>query len=138
MNHKTVTHPGTIKTVQHGKANIVVIANSACGTCAIKGACGVSESEEKIIEVELANNHQFKVGQQVEVEMKQSLGNWAVMLGYVFPFLAVLIALIVFISLGFDEGLAGIISLAFLALYYLLLFSLKNLISKKFTYSIRS
>lgn len=138
MNEKTVTHPGIVKSVGHGKAEVMVIANSACGSCEIKGACGVSESEEKIIEVDLLPGEGYDSGQSVMVEMKQSLGNWAVLLGYFFPFLVVLIGLVIFIAIGMDEGLAGLFSLALLGLYYLGLFSFRNLISKKFTYTIQS
>jgi sigma-E factor negative regulatory protein RseC len=138
VNEKTITHPGMIKSVEHDKANVMVIANSACGSCDIKGACGVSESEEKIIEIDLLPNHGYNVGQQVVVEMKQSLGTWAVLLGYFFPFLAVLAGLIIFVSIGMDEGLAGILSMALLGLYYLGLFTFRNFITKKFTYTIQS
>lgn len=138
MKEKTVTHPGIVKSVGHGKAEVMVIANSACGSCEIKGACGVSESEEKIIEVNLLPGEGYNSGQSVVVEMKQSLGNWAVLLGYFFPFLVVLAGLIVFISIGMDEGIAGLFSLALLGLYYLGLFSFRKLISKKFTYTIQS
>ena len=138
MKEKTVTHPGIIKSVGHDKADVMVISNSACGTCEIKGACGVSESEEKIIEVDLKPGHGYNVGQSVKVEMKQSLGNWAVLLGYFFPFLAVLIGLILFISIGMDEGIAGLLALALLGLYYLGLYNFRNLITKKFSYTIQS
>lgn len=138
MKEKTVTHPGTIKSVEHGKADVMVIANSACGTCDIKGACGVSESEEKIIQVDLKPGERYSAGEQVVVEMKQSLGNWAVLLGYFFPFLVVLIGLIVFISIGLDEGISGLFALALLGLYYLGLYSFKNFITNKFTYRIQS
>ena len=137
MNEKTVTHPGIIKNVEHGKAEVLVIANSACGTCEIKGACSSSESEEKIIQVDLLPGQQYQTGQSVVVEMKQSIGNWAVLLGYIFPFVAVFLGLILFISIGMDEGIAGILSLVTLALYYFLLFSFRNFISKKFTYGIK-
>lgn len=138
MKEKTVTHPGIVKSVGHGKAEVMIIANSACGSCDIKGACGVSESEEKIIEVNLLTGEDYNSGQSVMVEMKQSQGSWAVLLGYFFPFLVVLIGLIVFISIGMDQGVAGLFSLALLGLYYLGLFSFRNLISKKFTYTIQS
>ena len=137
MNEKTVTHPGIIKNVEQGKAEVLVIANSACGTCEIKGACSSSESEEKIIQIDLLPGQQYQTGQSVVVEMKQSIGNWAVLLGYIFPFVAVFLGLILFISIGMDEGIAGILSLVTLALYYYLLFSFRNLISKKFTYGIK-
>jgi len=137
VKEKTVTHPGIVKSVGHGKAEVMIVANSACGSCEIKGACGVSESEEKIIEVNLLTGEAYNSGQSVIVEMKQSLGNWAVLLGYFFPFLVVLGGLIVFVSVGMNEGLAGLFSLALLALYYLGLFSFRKFISKKFTYTIQ-
>ena len=137
MKEKTVTHPGLIKSVDGSKAEVMVVANAACGTCEVKGACSVSESEEKIIEVDLMPGDNYSPGQAVEVEMKQSLGNWAVLLGYFFPFLFVLGSLIIFINSGIDQGLSGLLSLLVLGVYYLLLYLLRGFLKSKFTYNVR-
>ena len=92
MKENTVTHSGIVQEVKDGKASISVITKSACASCQIKGSCNLSDVKEKMIEVDLLNGQEFKAGGQVTVEMKETTGIWAVLLGYFFPFLVVLAA----------------------------------------------
>ncbi len=133
---KIVTHPGVIKRVDGNKVSVSVISKAGCASCQLKGSCSVGEVEEKVVEMDLPRGFSFKEGQMVTVEMKQSLGTMAVLLGYVFPFLVVLLSLILFLQLGADQGLAGIFSLLLLIPYYGILYLLKDFFSKKFQYNI--
>lgn len=135
MSQQIITHPGIIKSIAKNKAEVSIIVNSGCASCEVKSSCSISEAKEKIIEISLNPNDHFIVGQQVMVEMKQSMGTWAVLLGYLFPFLVVLIALITFTTVGMNEGLSALLSLAILIPYYLILFLIKNSLQKKFTYN---
>ncbi len=135
MNN-TITHPGYIRKVEGKKVEVVIISKSGCASCEINGSCSVSDMEEKIIDVDLNEGQIFKTGSQVTVEMKQSQGTWAVLLGYVFPFLVVLISMILLSYLDLDEGLTGVISLSLLIPYYSILYYSKDLIKKSFTYRI--
>ena len=137
MREKLVTHPGIIKQISGGKAEVTVITKSACSSCEIKGSCNISETKEKIIEVELQPGDRYENGQQVTVEMKQSLGSWAVLLGYFFPFLVVVLGLVTFVSIGFNEGISGLLSLGLLGVYYLGLYSMKGFLKSKFSQRIR-
>lgn len=133
MKEKLVTHPGIVSKIENGKAEVTVITKSACASCEIKGSCNISETKEKIIEVDLLPGDKYEKGQNVVVEMKQSLGHWAVLIGYFFPFLVVLGGLITFISLGIDQGIAGLSSLLLLGVYYLVLYFLRGYLSTKFS-----
>ncbi len=134
--NKTITHPGYIRKVEGKKAEVVIISKSGCASCEISGSCSVSDMEEKIIDVDLNEGQNYETGSQVTVEMKQSQGTWAVLLGYVFPFLVVLISMILLSYLDLDEGLTGVISLSLLIPYYSILYYSKDLIKKSFTYRI--
>ena len=137
MNEKTVTHSGTVQEIKDGKALISVITKSACVSCEISGSCSLSEVKEKIIEVQLRANQQFERGKQVDVEMKQTTGTWAVLLGYFFPFLLVLAGLIVFTVIGLNQGLSGLLSLGLLIPYYFILYFFRTSIRKRFTFNIK-
>jgi len=136
IGDKIVTHPGVVKQVEGGKISVSVISKAGCASCQLKGSCSVGEVEEKVVEMNLPKGFSFKEGQMVTVEMKQSLGTIAVLLGYVFPFLVVLLSLILFLNLGLDQGLAGIFSLLLLVPYYGLLYWLKDFFAKKFQYNV--
>lgn len=114
------------------------MVTSGCASCEIKGSCTVSEVEEKSVMVTVDDPTQYKVNQTIIIEMKQSLGTWAVLLGYVFPFLVLFLCLIILLNLGMDQGMAGIISLLLLLPYYFTLYFLRNYLGSKFNYSIRT
>lgn len=136
MKEKVVTHPGVISKVEKGRAEVTVITKSACASCEVKTSCAIGETKTKVIDVDIRPGEQFRQGQQVTVEMKQSAGSWAVLLGYFFPFLLVLTGLILFTAAGMDEGLAGLLSLGLLVPYYLVLYTLKDFFKKRFSYHI--
>ncbi len=138
MKEQIVTHPGFVKAVENKRVEIAIMSVAGCASCQLKGACSVSDIEEKQVWVKMEDTSQYSVGQQVTIEMKQSLGTWAVLLGYVFPFLVLLLSLILFISLGFDQGLSGLIALALLVPYYTVLYLIRNWLDTRFQYSLRA
>ena len=138
MKNKIVTHPGIIKTIELNKVEVAIMVTAGCASCEVKGACTVSEVEEKVVKISTQDTNQYRVGQMITIEMSQSLGTWAVLLGYVFPFLVLFLGLILFINLGLDQGLAGVFSLLLLIPYYSVLYLLRNYFSTRFTYNIRT
>jgi sigma-E factor negative regulatory protein RseC len=132
----SVTHPGIVMQISGHIAEVMILAKSACSSCQVKGACNMAEMEEKRVFVELPPEHSFKSGQQVNVMMKQSLGNFAVFLGYILPFLILLLALIVSISVGLGEGVAGLLALGILVPYYFVLYRLRSRLSRKFSFQL--
>ncbi len=137
MNTKFVTHPGFIKSISNGNAEVAIIAKSGCASCEINGSCSVSDTTEKIIDVKLPkSDDNYNIGQPVTIKMKQSNGAWAILFGYVFPFVAIVATLIVLTSLEIDQGLAGALSLAMLIPYYFVIYLARNLFKKRFNHSI--
>jgi sigma-E factor negative regulatory protein RseC len=137
LGNNTVTHTGIIKNVQGRKVVVSIMAHSACASCDIKGACTLSEVKEKFIEVDISDNKNHKIGDNVVIEMKQSLGTWAVLFGYIFPFLLVVSALIIFTAFGLDQGLSGLLAILILAPYYLIMYLFRAILRKKFTYRLQ-
>lgn len=138
MSDKTITHPGFIRKLMAETAEVVIISKSGCASCEINGTCSVSDMEEKIIDIKLKPDSTYKVGDEVIVEMKQSQGTWAVLLAYIFPFLLILISLILLTNAQVDQGLSGLISLGLLIPYYTILYFFKNFIKSKFEYFIKA
>lgn len=134
VSESTISHFGVITKIEGSKAEVTVQVNSGCASCEIKGSCSISESVAKVIEVELENAELFSKGQLVSVEMKQSQGSWAVVFGYLFPFVVLVLSLVIFIILGIDQGISGLLSLGMLVPYYLVLYLLRNFFKKKFSY----
>jgi len=134
-NIKSIEHKGRIETIQDNKIIVSILAVSGCASCQIKGVCSAADMQEKSIEVYDYTN-QYKVGEYVNVSLRQSLGFRALFLGYVLPFTLVLFILIILTIITKNEALSGIGALSVLIPYYLILFVLKDKIRKKFTFSI--
>lgn len=137
MPGKKVNHEGVVKAVTDQYVEVSILAKTTCLSCQLKGVCSVSDLEEKVIEVPKIRNNAYKTGEKVEVEMKESLGVKALLLGYVYPFLLVLTVLIVTYALTDKQGLAGLLAVGSLVPYYFILYLLKNKFRKIFTFSIK-
>ncbi|MEN8119015.1 MAG: SoxR reducing system RseC family protein [Bacteroidota bacterium] len=133
---KTIEHKGIVKEADKDKLIISIITNSSCASCEAKGSCSASEIEEKEIEVRKFNDV-YKVGEQVFVFFKESLGFRALLLGYLLPFIVLMTILIIATLFGLDEGTSGLLALGSLVPYYTIIFFLNKKIKKTFSFSIR-
>lgn len=137
-NPSVVTHTGRISQITDKEIKVSIISQSACAACHAKGACSASDMAEKEIDVPWFGTHAYAVGDEVVVELAQNQGIKAVLLGYIVPFFVLLISLLVFIGLGENEGIAGLLSLLMLIPYYVILSRLKKYMSATFEFRIKS
>lgn len=137
MKNNIVSHPCTIKSIDNNIIEVSIIVTSGCASCEIKGACSLNETEEKAVFIKTKNANRYHVGQTATIEMRQSLGLFAVLLGFVLPLIILVLGLIIFIHIGINQGLSGLLSLSLLLPYYLALFIFRNKIGSKFDYNLR-
>ena len=138
MTKNSIHHPGIVDYVTDAKVSVRILSASACSGCHAKRACGLADMKEKIIEIETPHPSGLKTGDQVEVEMDLRSGTRAVFFGYFMPLLVLVTTLVIAISIIPNQGLAGLISLLVLIPYYLILYLLRDRISKKTSFSIKS
>lgn len=131
-----IQHPGIIESIGDDKVEVNILSQSACSSCHSRGMCSVAEMENKIIELAKTPDFNYKVGDQVTVYMKKSLGQKAVFYGYLYPFLLVLLSLILMLALTSKEGLSALIALGLLLPYYYALYKLKDKLSTTFEFKI--
>ena len=130
----TFVHSGVVSRIKGDSVTVTLEQNIHCEACHAKGSCGVSESENK--EVEILNfKDSFNINEPVNVVLKKALGLKAVFWAYVFPFILMFTTLIV-ASIFTEEWVAGLVSLFVLIPYYILLYFLKNTFKKVFEISI--
>lgn len=132
----TIQHPGIIEGIGLNKVQVNIMSQSACSSCHSKGMCTVAEMENKTVDVSKTPDFNYKVGDQVTVYMKKSLGRKAVYYGYLFPFLLMFGTLTLVLFLSSNEGLAALSSLLLLIPYYYALFKLKDKLSTTFEFKI--
>ena len=135
-DHKNyIEHEGVVIKSTPTQVDVKIIVKSGCASCQIKGACNLSDVQEKVIEVKYPNE-QFNVGEKVDVGMESVMGYKALFLGYLFPFAVILISLIIGLSLFKEEGLAAGLALGFAAVYYMVLYFFKDSLQNVFRYKI--
>jgi sigma-E factor negative regulatory protein RseC len=128
---KTVSHKGVVVAVDGRRLKVQIESVSACAACHAKGMCTLSDKEEKLIDIEMPNGMEKKVGDVVTVVVTQQRGMQAVVLAYILPAIVVILSLVGLLKIV-SEPVAIILSLLSLAVYYILLYLFRNRISSKF------
>ena len=129
-------HSGVISKINRGSVIVSLDKNLHCASCQAKGACGISDSASKEIEV-LDSAGRYSLNEPVEVILRKHSGHWAVFWAYVFPFILMLLTLLT-ASVLFSEWIAGLLSLLVLIPYYLVIRGLKDYFRKTLDVTIQS
>lgn len=129
-----VEHKGIVTEISNNSVLVDLTVMSACSACHAKSLCSLDSTQKTIQITNPAET--YKIGEMVNVVMRQSLGHKALFLGYIMPFFVLLISLIIFSVAGIKEGIAGILSIGMLLPYYLLLYFFKDKIKKEFKFNI--
>ena len=131
-----IRHSGKILEITPDFTTVQIIVSSACSACHAKGLCGMSEEEEKVIMVPTDPYADHKVGDEVQVLTKMTMGLKAVWISYVIP-LAVLMILILSLSpVIANELMLGLVSIAGVALYYFGIWLFRDRLSNEFVFYI--
>ena len=132
-----IKHTGRIIEIDQDYTTVEIIVSSACSACHAKTLCGMSEEKEKVIMVPTDPYASHKVGDEVEVMTKMSMGLKAVWISYVVP-LAVLMILILTLSTVLEsQVVCGLSAICGVALYYFVIWLLRDRLQNEFTFYIR-
>ena len=97
----------------------------------------MSETTEKIVEVDVASGADFTIGEQVEVALLDNkMGTRSVVLAYVVPFVVLSVMLIGATIAGLSEGVAVLAAMAGVVAYYVVLWSLRERLKNKIKFII--
>lgn len=132
----TVYHEGIVDHLENRKLFVRILAKSACGSCHAKSICSSLDMQEKIIEVKSMDESGFKPGDPVILEMTESMGIKATLLGYLVPF-ALLLATLITGSIFLSELASGLLAIAILLPYFLLLRLFRKKINQTFHFRIK-
>ena len=132
-----VKHCGEVVRIDGCSVFVRMTVNSACSACHAKGVCGAAEQTDKIVEVETFDASDYKVGDSVEVAlMQRDMGSKSVVLAYVVPFFVLAAVLVCTILAGASEGVAAMAALAGVALWYGVLYLLRDKIKNRIKFII--
>lgn len=133
---KQIDHKGVITRIDNALIQVTILSVSACAGCHAKGACSMSDMEEKIIDI-YDNTESYKIGESVLVSTQESLGWLALLLAYVLPFVLVIISMFSISVFTNNELLIGGVSLLLLVPYYFVLYLLKAKMKNVFSFVIK-
>ena len=134
--NNTITHIGKVVGISDDKITVLVPRASACGACHAKGFCTSTDSKETVMSIPNRGEH-IAIDEDVKVSIDRSVGFQAVAFAFIFPI--VLILAIIFIlpaATGISEELSGVIALASLIPYFLMLRLFNYKFTKKFIFHI--
>jgi sigma-E factor negative regulatory protein RseC len=133
-----IEHEGVVSKIDGEKVIVNLTNVSNCSSCHVQGMCSVSDVDKKEIEVINDRINPFKSGDKVEVSFSKTSGPKALFLGYVLPFLFVLVALLVTYQITGNEAVSGLSSLAILIPYYSGLFMFRSKLKKEFAFRLKA
>lgn len=132
-----ITHTGKIIEITPDFTTVEIMVSSACSSCHAKGMCGMSEEEEKVIMLPTDPYSEHKVGDEVQVCTKMSMGLKAVWISYVIP-LAILMILILSLSTVVEsEVMRALVAIGGVAVYYFFIWLFRDRLSDEFVFYIK-
>lgn len=133
MAQEIIQHEGVVEKIENEQVFVKLFVQSACESCHSKSGCAVSGQKDKTIVVNTSDARNYKPNEGVIVSMKGNVGITAVILSYVVPLFLLLITLTI-ASNWLSELLSGIIAIAILVPYYLILMVFRKKFEKSFSF----
>ena len=130
-----ISHSGIIESIDEGCIHVRIVQTSACAACKVAGYCNAAESKEKIVDVyKPAGN--LKVGDVVTVTASSQIATQALLYGFAYPFVLLVVVLVVVLWLTGNEAKAGVSALASLLPYYGVLYLFRDRHRERFAFDI--
>ena len=133
-----VTHTGKVVSMTPQTTTVQIVSHAACSECHAAGVCGLSEYTEKAIEVPTSPSATYGVGDEVQVVLKATMGLKAVWLAYFLPLVILLGVALGLIALGLSEVVAGLAGIGAVALYYGVLWLLRDRLRNEYVFTIQA
>ena len=134
---KEIYHDGKIIEITPEFTSVEIISSSACSQCHAKGLCGFSEEESKVVMVPTSPYTARKVGDTVTLALKQTMGLKAVWISYVIPLIILMILVLSLSSVIDNEVWTGLAAIGGVALYYLVIWLLRDKLKNEFVFYIK-
>ena len=133
-----VMHTGQVVSMTPKTTTVQIVSHSACSECHAAGLCGLSEYTEKAIELPTSPSATYGVGDEVQVVLKASMGFKAVWIAYFLPLLVLLAVALGLIASGVPEVVSGLAGIGAVALYYLVIWLLRDRLRNEYVFTIQA
>lgn len=133
---ETIAKNGIIKKINDNELSIEILSCSACSSCAIKSYCNTAETKQKEIIVKNKGFNNFKIGEEVLVEIDEKQALKSIFLAYAVPLVLMILTIIIAINYQQNEIIGGICGIIVLIPYYFGLFLAKDKLKSGFEFKI--
>lgn len=136
-SNSDISHEGRIVEITPEYTRVMIVSKAACASCHAKGLCGLGEIKDKYVEVPTRGWDNYKVGDDVVVTLKASMGHKAVWLAYVAPLAIMMAVILVLVQTGHSELTAGLCSIAGIAVWYFIIWLLRDKLRNEYNFNIK-
>ena len=133
-----ITHRGRIISITPEVTTVQIVSESACAACHARGLCSLGDSKLKEIELPTRGWDNLKVGDEVDVVLRASMGHKAVWLAYVVPLVLMVAALLGTLAAGGAELVAGLVAIVVVGVYYLVIWLLRDKLKNAYIFNIKT
>ena len=135
--NQIATHDGIVIAVEEGLVRVEMHVVSACSSCKAHEKCAFVDKDDKIVEVETPDWKEYQEGDSVTVSVNEGLGLLAVLLAYFLPAVIIIAAVVLISQLTQSEALAAVVPIVLIAIYFVILYKLRDRLQRKFTFGIK-
>lgn len=133
-----IEHRGKIVEMTPDFTTVEILVSSACAECHAKGLCGMSEEQEKYVCLPTDPYATYNVGDEVQVCTKMTMGLKALWISYVIPLVVLMTLILALSSFVSNELVVGLSSIGGVAVYYFVIWLLRERLSKEFVFYIKT
>lgn len=137
MTEDTICKEGIVRAVNGDNIEVEITVSSACSECHAKSICIPTDHRQETVTAQSLYGEHFEPGEKVQLVLKGSAGNKAVVLAYLLPFVVLMIALFGTYAITKSELAGVIVSLVFVALYFIILKTQNKKIEQKFQFFVK-
>lgn len=130
-----IEHAGVVYKIEENAITVKITAHSGCASCHAADFCNASGSVDKYFTVPF--QHGIAKGQNVKIVTTLSTGFRALYIGYIIPLIVLLASLIIMLASGVGELGSAISSISIVALYYFMIFRLRDRIAKNINFTLK-
>lgn len=137
MTEDTICKEGIVRAVNGDNIEVEIIVSSACSECHAKSICIPTDHRRETVTAQSLYGEQFEPGEKVQLVLKGSAGNKAVVLAYLLPFVVLMVTLFGTYAITKNELAGVIVSIAFVVIYYIILKTQNKKIEQKFQFFVK-
>lgn len=137
MAEENLCKEGIVREIVGDKVKVEITVSSACSECHAKSVCLPSDRKQEFVMAHRVADEQFEVGEHVQIVLRRSLGNKAVLLAYFIPFCILMFSLFGCYALTKNELLSVLVCIVFVAIYYVFMIKRSKKIDKQFVFYVK-